>query len=242
MFTIIGGDGKEYGPATTAQVRAWITAGRANLDTKARAAGSDELRRLGDFPEFAEPGEVPPFMAAAGDAPATVVPHELAERGTRLGARLIDWAFEIIASLPGMLMLGGQFVQLVVSAAKGEKPDLEQLDLQQLVLGLSVLMLGSLALLVVQIVMLSTRGQSIGKRIVGIRVVRIVDGSQAGFVHAWVKRELLITIIGALLGFVIPVLGLALRFGFHVTDWCMIFRDDRRCLHDLIAGTIVVKA
>ena len=35
---------------------------------------------------------------------------------------------------------------------------------------------------------------------------------------------------------------LLLRPAFFITDWCMIFRDDRRCLHDLIAGTRVVKA
>ncbi|MEO6004206.1 MAG: GYF domain-containing protein [Opitutus sp.] len=53
MFTIIGGDGKEYGPVTAEQLRAWIAAGRANLETKAKAAGSDEWRPLRDFPEFA---------------------------------------------------------------------------------------------------------------------------------------------------------------------------------------------
>lgn len=241
MFTIIGGDGKEYGPATTAQIRAWITAGRANLDTKARGAGSDEWRRLGDFPEFSAPGEAPPIISTTDEAVSTTVQGELAERGTRLGARLIDWGLEILAAVPGMLMLGGEFAQLVVAAARGQKPDLEQMDLQKLGIGVLVLLVGSLTLLVIQIVMLSTRGQSIGKRILGIRVVLIADGRPAGFVNAWVLRELLITIIGAMLSIVIPFVGIALRFGFHITDWCMIFRDDRRCLHDQIAGTRVVK-
>ena len=35
MFTIIGGDGKEYGPVNTEQLRAWIAAGRANCSAKA---------------------------------------------------------------------------------------------------------------------------------------------------------------------------------------------------------------
>jgi len=52
MFIIIGGDGKEYGPVTVDQVRTWIAGGRANLDTKAKAVGSNEWQRLGDFPEF----------------------------------------------------------------------------------------------------------------------------------------------------------------------------------------------
>jgi hypothetical protein len=61
MYTIIGGDGKEYGPVSAEQVRAWIAAGRANLETKAKAEGTDEWRQLADFPELAPP----PAQAAA---------------------------------------------------------------------------------------------------------------------------------------------------------------------------------
>ncbi|MFI5356268.1 MAG: GYF domain-containing protein [Opitutales bacterium] len=61
MFTIIGGDGKEYGPATLEQVRAWIASGRANLETQAKRTGEEQWRRLGDFPEFNESGaNLPP--------------------------------------------------------------------------------------------------------------------------------------------------------------------------------------
>jgi uncharacterized RDD family membrane protein YckC len=69
-----------------------------------------------------------------------------------------------------------------------------------------------------------------------------IDGSPAGIVHAWVMREALITVIGMVAGF-IPFVGpILLRPAFHIVDWCLIFRDDQRCLHDTIAGTIVVKA
>jgi GYF domain 2 len=63
MFTIIGGDGKEYGPVTAAQVRSWIAAGRANLQTRVKAEGSDEWKTIADFPEVTAPGPV-----AAGHA------------------------------------------------------------------------------------------------------------------------------------------------------------------------------
>ena len=72
MFTIIGGDGKEYGPATAEQLRSWINAGRANLETKAKLAGETEFRRLGDFPEFggpATPTEPPPLAGNFNPAP-----------------------------------------------------------------------------------------------------------------------------------------------------------------------------
>ena len=72
MFTIIGGDGKEYGPASADQLRAWISSGRANLETKAKALGTDEWRRLGDFAEFFPTDGAPPVIAApvAEAAPA----------------------------------------------------------------------------------------------------------------------------------------------------------------------------
>ncbi len=55
MFTIIGGDGKEYGPVTLQQVKNWIADGRANLDTKGKRTGDEEWKRLGDFPEINSP-------------------------------------------------------------------------------------------------------------------------------------------------------------------------------------------
>jgi hypothetical protein len=86
MFTIIGGDGKEYGPVTTEQVRAWLSGGRANLDTKAKAVGSSEWQRLGDFPEFngSPRADAPPpqIMVAVSDPKAFAA--DLLARGTPL--------------------------------------------------------------------------------------------------------------------------------------------------------------
>lgn len=76
MFTIIGGDGKEYGPVSTDQVRSWISGGRANLETQAKKIGDESWRRLGDFPEFNESAAVPPPFTAAAPLPATTVPGD----------------------------------------------------------------------------------------------------------------------------------------------------------------------
>lgn len=70
MFTIIGGDGKEYGPVSAEQVRAWIASGRANLTTKAKYAGTEEWHTLGEYTEFTGAGGVPPVAASV--APAKV--------------------------------------------------------------------------------------------------------------------------------------------------------------------------
>jgi uncharacterized membrane protein len=74
MYTIIGGDGKEYGPVSVEQIRAWIAGGRANLDTKVKASGSDEWKTAADFPEIA--GSAP----AAGAAPVSAAGSAIFDR------------------------------------------------------------------------------------------------------------------------------------------------------------------
>ncbi len=224
MFTIIGGDGQEYGPASADQLRAWIAAGRANLDTRAKAVGSDEWQRLGDFPEFVA---VPPTLA-----PVTlpVAETDLADRGLRLLAKILDEIFSLLAALPGLAMLGWSFVQALLTSQGDALGQIENADSA---LGLVVLGLGLVAITIVQIGLLSTRGQTIAKIVFGLRIVKVADGSRPGFVHGWLLRNFVPGLVG-----LVPF-GLGVVFG--IVDACFIFRQDRRCLHDLIAGTRVVK-
>ncbi len=52
MYKIIGGDGKEYGPISTEQLKRWIAEGRANAQTRVLAEGAQDWRALAEFPEF----------------------------------------------------------------------------------------------------------------------------------------------------------------------------------------------
>lgn len=233
MFIIIGGDGKEYGPVNAEQIRSWIAGGRANLETRAKALGSEDWRRLGDFAEFATPGDlVPPVMPAgpgAVELPSATGPQlTLAERGTRLAAWFVDNIIGFIACLPGFIVLGMSAVQAMMTGQR----DFESLDGGRLALGAIVLLMGVLVLLVIQIWLLTTRGQTIGKRLLGVRIVRFADNTNPGFVGAVLLRSIVPGIIG-----VVPYLG----FIFTIVDYCFIFREDRRCIHDLIANTKVVK-
>src|SRR5476649_1901323 len=110
MFIIIGGDGKEYGPVTVEQIRTWIRAGRANLETKAKALGTDEWRAVGDFAEFSSPDGAPPVLAAA-EQTATAPDATLGHRGMRLLAAFIDGFIESMCWMPTssavMKSLGG---------------------------------------------------------------------------------------------------------------------------------------
>lgn len=52
IYTIIGGDQKEYGPITETQLREWIVDGRANAQSRARVEGATDWKSLSELPEF----------------------------------------------------------------------------------------------------------------------------------------------------------------------------------------------
>ena len=98
-------------------------------------------------------------------------------------------------------------------------------------LGSGMAQLGSvlfLGLLGFQFRLLARDGQSIGKRAVKIRIVGVDSGANDGFAANVLKR----TVLSGLLN-LLPL--------YFLADSLMIFRRDRRCAHDLIAGTRVVK-
>jgi len=226
MFTIIGADGIEYGPVTTANITGWIAAGRANLQTKARREGETEWKPLSDFAEFAAPPvlttAVIPTMPAASPVPvASPAGPELASRWLRLGAYLVDGLIGGICFAPGFVLLGmaGVF-------ARSNTPNMPMLFGGVAALGAAVLIL-----LAIQIYLLTTRGQTIGKKLLGIKIVSFDAGTNPGFV----KVVLLRSVVNAFFAMV-PFIG----FLYSLTDILFIFREDRRCIHDLLAGTRVV--
>ena len=79
MFTIMGADGKEYGPVTAGKLHEWIAGGRANLQTKARRDGETDWKTLGDFPEFSQFGTMSGSPPAAAAIMPTVAPGGTAD-------------------------------------------------------------------------------------------------------------------------------------------------------------------
>jgi len=73
-YTLIGGDQKQYGPATEEQLRQWIRDGRVNPQSQVKAEGEAEWRPLSAFPEFADlfgGGTAGPTPSAAPSSQAT---------------------------------------------------------------------------------------------------------------------------------------------------------------------------
>ncbi len=94
-YLIIGGDGKEYGPVSDADVRLWIAEGRVNAETRAKTESDAEFRALAQFPEFAA------TLAPSG-APATIAP-------VRAAANLLERDYEL--DLGGCITRGWELLK-----------------------------------------------------------------------------------------------------------------------------------
>lgn len=72
-YHVIGTDGREYGPVSSAQVRAWIAETRVNARTLVRVESSPDWKPLGQWPEFqAFVGPLPMGSSVAAFAPGPV--------------------------------------------------------------------------------------------------------------------------------------------------------------------------
>lgn len=164
-----------------------------------------------------------PYAAPAARVVDAVVDGApmLAERMTRLGAVILDGVFALIALLP-------MFID-IFRAAGGLQAGMANPDYGALSMVGAVLFLG---LFVYNLVLLARNGQTLGKKILGIKIVR-TDGSKAGLGRIFWLRMVLNAVIG-----VVPVLGVI----YQIADPLFIFGDARRCLHDRLADTIVVVA
>jgi uncharacterized RDD family membrane protein YckC len=153
--------------------------------------------------------------------PAVAVKHPLAGRGERLGAAVIDTLLLLVLFLP-LMFVGGYFERLQSTSV----PLVDALvtDLLWQILGFAVFLL-------LQGYPLYMKGQTWGKRILGIRIIG-VDGRPLPFVRLVSLRYLPLHLIG-----IVPFAGQLLS----IVNVLLIFRADHRCGHDLLAGTIVVR-
>lgn len=142
-----------------------------------------------------------------------------ASRGKRLGAALIDGLVTVVWLLPLIWA-----ATMVDDVRRGLKPSAPMAGLA--LLGLALL----IGVFVVNCLMLHRSGQTIGKRVLDIAIVRS-DGSRMSLPRYIFIRVLPVGLLGA-----IPYVGRLVS----LVDPLLIFGKDRRCLHDLIADTIVV--
>jgi len=164
--------------------------------------------------------EVNPYQPPSAELAEPSAPSgELASRGARFAGAMIDGLVNAAVIFPAMY-LGGVWEGF---------PNIEPLGLREQVLWA---LFGFAIALAINGWLIATSGQTVGKRVVGTRIVRS-DGSRISLARYFGLRMLPV----GLLNFV-PIAGSL----FATANVLFIFRRDRRCVHDLIAGTIVVNA
>jgi uncharacterized RDD family membrane protein YckC len=134
-----------------------------------------------------------------------------ADRGTRLVAAILD----------GLIFGAMVYLPLIVAGGLVGKRGMSG----------GALLIGFVGLVVwawLTIKFVNANGQSIAKKMLGIKVVR-KDGSPVSLGRIFWLRN----VVNALLG-IIPLYG--------IIDALLIFGEPRQCIHDKLADTIVIKA
>jgi len=144
---------------------------------------------------------------------------ELAGRGRRLAATLIDMV--LVPALAILLML----VTGVLEHAEDWTPAAMPV--------MRMLLLGLASYVLLNLWLLWTRGQTVGKALLGIAIVRASTGERAALWRLFVRGLFFLTLYLVVL---IPYVAL-----IPVIDQILIFRKDRRCVHDWASGTAIVR-
>ena len=169
--------------------------------------------------------------------PPRSVPGSLAERGARLLAATLDELILLAISLPMIVGAIPAVTALVAGAANGESLDTGTLDTASVLHamvrgpGTTITILALIAWCIITAWLVAANGQSIGKRLVGIKVVR-TDGSRASFARIFLLRNVVNGLPNLL-----PYVG----WLYQLIDPLLIYQESRQCLHDRIADTIVVR-
>jgi len=149
----------------------------------------------------------------------SAVKDRLADRLTRFTAAILDSIIAMVFGVPAAFLLG-----IWDYAIQGQNAPF--------LLVLIATALGFLWFLIVQGYLLKKYGQTVGKMLTRIRISDL-EGNVPDFTKVILLRYLPISLAS-----VVPVVGPFMS----LLDVLFIFRSDRRCLHDLIAGTKVVRA
>ncbi len=170
----------------------------------------------------ANPYAPPSASVSIGSLQAAAQTASLATLGQRFAAAMLDSLVAMVCAIP--IAFSGFF--LSEAEQRGAEPSM----IAFVLMGVGILLL--LGLMIFNIVLLTTKGQTIGKKMMKIRIANYKDNANPGFVNCVLLRIVVNAILGS-----IPLLGMF----YSIVDICFIFREDRRCIHDLLADTHVVQ-
>ena len=157
---------------------------------------------------YAAPSAVVDDVAPAGE-------FELAGRGDRFLAVIVDGLTAVPVYVPAFFVYSANL--------NHQAPNM---------IAVLFMFLYGLGLMITNLILVSRNAQTIGKKVMGIKVQR-KDGSRATLGRIFWMRN----VVNALPSF-IPFAGSL----YGLVDALFIFGEARRCVHDYIADTVVVKA
>lgn len=150
-----------------------------------------------------------------------------ADRLTRLLAAILDG---LVVSIPVFGIAISVSIYMGITHSGSASADWTNGDTALLVVVGSALMLYIAGFAAYQIHLLWKNGQTLGKKLMQVKIVRR-DGSRADLPRLLVLRYLIPVVLGA-----VPFVGGL----FSLVDSLFIFSEEKRCLHDLMADTIVI--
>jgi len=161
------------------------------------------------------PGKNPyaPPRARVRDVAAPKAELILAERSARLGAAIVD----------GLIFAAMVYIPMIIGMVLSSEP-----DSMFMMIGLVLTFVGFIVWAYLTLKQMSETGQSLAKKYFNIKVV-VSDGSQASLGRLIWRRNILNGLLG-----IIPLYG--------IVEILFIFGENRQCLHDKLADTLVVEA
>jgi uncharacterized RDD family membrane protein YckC len=175
---------------------------------------------------YAPPGYAPPGYAAPGYAAAPAGGVAFGGFWIRVVAYLIDG---FIIGIPMAIIIGIVFATTLSGPlSSGNEQAAQEAAMASAGIFLVVYLLAFVGIWLYEAMMLSSAaGATIGKRALGLRVVRGTDGSRLSFGRATGRFFAKVFITG-----IVP-----LGIGYMMAG----FTERKRALHDMIADTVVIK-
>lgn len=143
--------------------------------------------------------------------------YDLASRWSRLFASILDGIIMLMILVPTMFIVG--YFEVIASG--------EDVFLYQVLLGIFSIFI----FIVINLKFLADKGQTIGKMVLGIKIVDM-QGGKAELKDHLFKRYLTYFLPGQ-----VPLIGGL----FSLINVLFIFRKDKRCIHDLVGNTQVIR-
>ena len=251
MQIYLARNNQQAGPYTVEQVNQMLSNQQVLLTDLAWYQGMPEWKALGELthgqlffqPEQSAAAQQPPQPSVQASAQTTrtqqkTAPIELASYASRAFAKLIDMLLWLPTfMIPAFFLNPEQIQQLTVLSEKMQAATTsdQALRLQQDLLNLiptealQSMLLYVIAMLAVQAILLARSGQSIGKKLVRIKIVDAESNEKVGLTRIFLIRSVVFIIFNLTLFPLIALLDLAFAF-----------TAKRQALHDKLAKTKVI--